>query len=169
MWRLRVFIVTGVLAAVLVFGAVVAEGGWYWNAWYWNAEAGGEDVDLRTAWQVVDAATDTEIDGDEYNYHAGIELRVPEDSGFTLVEEAVVEDVLFLEDDDLECKVDGIEAEVRYKVRPLEDALGDKVMVWVTANGEEVDHATGHLNEIIKMQFLIPAPEGVIPACYDQD
>ena len=46
----------------------------------WSADTSGECVDLRTAWKVVDAATDTEIDGDEYNYHTGIEIRVPENS-----------------------------------------------------------------------------------------
>ena len=169
MWRFRVLIVTGVLAAVLVFGAVMAEGAWYWNAWYWNAAASGEGVDFRTAWKVVDPATDTEIDGDEYNYHAEIELRVPKNSGFTLVEKASVEDVLLWEKDGLECKEDGIEAAAFYQVRPLEGAVGNKVMVWVTANGKVVQQATGELNETIKIQFLIPAPDGVTPACHVRD
>ena len=111
--------ILGVLVGVLIYGATIAQGAWYWNAWYWNAwywnaEAGAEGVDFRTAWNVVDAQTNESIDGDELNYHAKIELRVPEGARFTLLEQADTETVTFRESKHLQCKVDGIEAEVRY-------------------------------------------------------
>ena len=49
-------------------------------------------------------------------------------------------------------------------MEPLEGALGDRVVVWVTANEDDVlNEATGHLREKIKLQFLIPADN---PDCY---
>ena len=171
MLRKRITLVVAVLAAVFIFGAVTAEGAWYWNAWYWNAwywnaEADGEGVDLRTAWKVVDDQTNQEIDGDEYNYHTKIKIKVPEGTGFSLVERAETETVKLKADEDLECKANGIEAEVRYKVKPLDGAQGNLVVVWITANGQEIGHATGELNEMIELDLLIPAPEGVTPSCY---
>ena len=136
MWRLRSLVVLGVLVGVLIFGSVLAQGAWYWNAWYWNAwywnaEGSGEGVDFRTAWNVADDQTDESIDGDEFNYHATIELRVPQGADFTLMAaNAAVETVSLIEDPSLECKADGVESEVAYEVEPLENAQGNKVMVW---------------------------------------
>ena len=60
-------------------------------------------------------------------------------------------------DTDLECKSDGVEAEVYYEVEALDGALADKVVVWVSADGVVLNEATGYVNENIKLQFLIPA------------
>ena len=164
MLRKRITLVVAVLAAIFIFGAVAADG-----AWYWNAEAGGEGVDFRTAWKVVDEQTGQEIDGDEYNYHTRIRIDVPDGAGFSLVEKAETETVMLKVDRRLECQADGIEAEVHYRVRPLEGAQASVVVVWVTANGQEIGHATGELNETIEMGLLIPAPEGVTPSCYSTE
>ncbi len=171
MLRMRIAVVVAAMAAVFIFGAVTAEGAWYWNAWYWNAwywnaETGGEGVDFRTAWKVVDEQTGHEIDGDEYNYFAKITIKVPEEAGFSLVEQAETETVKLKPVGHLECKADGIEAEVEYKVKPLEGAQANQVVVWVTANGEEIGHATGKLKKKIKLKLLVPAPEEVTPSCY---
>ena len=85
------------------------------------------------------------------------------------MEKAAVEDVLLREDDDLECEDDGIEAEVRYKVSPLEGAQGNLVKVWVTANGEIIGKDSGPLYSSVNVEVFIPAPDGVTPACYDDD
>ena len=71
-----------------------------------------------------------------------------------------------MRDDDLECQVDGIEAEVYYKVNPLEGAQDGLVKVWLTADGVQLTEATGHLYETMKLQVLIPADS---PCCYQEE
>ena len=168
MWRFKSLAVVLVLLGVLLFGAVVAHAGWYWNAWYWNAwywnaNTSSQGVDFRTAWTVMPDGSDEGLDGDEYNYYAQIELRVPEGADFQLMEQAGTETVALVMDGGLECKADGIEAEVYYDVTPLEGAQADLVKVWVTANGALLDQATGHLYETLKVQVLIPADN---PSCF---
>ena len=162
MLRIRTTLILGILVGALIFGATAAHGAWYWNAWYWNAwywnaETGGEGVNFRTAWTVVDSQTNESIDGDELNYHAKIELRVPKGASFTLLEQADTEMVRLKMDKDLECKSDGIEAEVSYKVRPLSGAQADKVVV------SALDEASGDFHEKIELKVLIPADN---PDCY---
>ena len=168
MLRFKALTVTVVLLGVLGFGAAVAHAGWYWNGWYWNGwywngNTNGEGADFRMAWTVMPDGSDEGLDEDRYNYHADIKLRVPEAAHFQLIEKATTESIELVRGDNLECRVDGIEAEVHYKVTPLEGALGDQVNVWVTANAERLDEATGRLNETIKLEVLIPADS---PSCY---
>ena len=163
MWRLRTLIILAALIGALVYGAAVANGAWWWNAWWWNAETSGQGVDLRTAWTVMPDGSNEAVDGDESNYHATIELRVPQSSSFTLVGQADAETVVLNHVAYLECKVDGIEAEVYYYVEPLAGALGDLVKARVLVDGQVVDDVTGHLEETLKMQFLVPADE---PECF---
>ena len=123
-------------------------------------------MNFRTAWTVVDSQTNESIDGDELNYHAKIELRVPKGASFTLLEQADTEMVRLKMDKDLECKSDGIEAEVSYKVRPLSGAQADKVVVSASANGVVLDEASGDFHEKIELKVLIPADN---PDCYGGD
>ena len=110
--------------------------------------------------------SDEAVDDDEFNYHTTIELRVPAGSGFVLLEQADTETVILNYVSDLECKEDGIEVEVDYYVEPLPGALGDLVMARVlVADGEILDDVTGHLEETLKMQFLMPADD---PDCYSK-
>ncbi len=174
MWRLRSLVVLGVLTGVLVFGASITQGAWYWNAWYWNAwywnaNGSAEGVNFTTAWNVVPAGSDTEIDGDELNYHATIEIRVPKEADFTLIEQADTETVKLKKVGRLECKVDGIEAEVIYRVKPLEGALGDVVKVWASADEQILEKASGDLKDKIELEVLIPSPAGASPDCYHGD
>ena len=129
MWRFRFVVILGVLAVALFYGLTAAHGAWYWNAWYWNAwywnaNGSSQEVDFRTAWTVVDS-TGESIDGDEFNYYTKIQIRVPEGADFTLVEVAETESVTLREDDDLECRADGIEAKVTYRVKPLKGGRSD--------------------------------------------
>ncbi len=171
MWRIRSLVILGVMVGALILGATVAQGAWYWNAWYWNAwywnaEGSGDGVDFRTAWTVVPAGSDESIDGDELNYHATIQVRVPKEADFSIVEQAGTETATLKRVGNLDCKADGIEAEVIYRVEPLEGAQGDLVKVWVTADGHLLDEETGPLDKRIKLETFIPSPEGVTPSCY---
>ena len=171
MWKLKSAVILSALLVAMIWGATVAQGGWWWNGWWWNGwwwdgASSAEIGDLRTAWTVEDSLIGDSIDGDEFNYFTSIVLRLPQKSGFELLEQAAVENVKLMEVGWLRCEAGGIQGEVTYDVEPLDGAQGDKVVAWVTVNGLEVQRATGVLNEKLKLQFFAPAPEGVTPACY---
>ena len=168
MWRLKLLVVLAALIGALVYGAAVANGAWWWNAWWWNAwwwnsENSAEGVDFRSAWKVVPEGSSTAVEGDEFNYFAEIELRVPKNADFSLVGQSVTETVTLNKIGALECLAGGIEVQVKYRVTPLEGAAGDLVKVWVTADGAELASAEGPLDTLIWIDTVIPAE---MPACY---
>ena len=120
----------------------------------------GEGVNFRTRLDRGGFSNQRVHRRDELNYHAKIELRVPKGASFTLLEQADTEMVRLKMDKDLECKSDGIEAEVSYKVRPLSGAQADKVVV------SALDEASGDFHEKIELKVLIPADN---PDCYGGD
>ena len=82
MWRLRAGIVLVIFAGMLIFGGVVAHGGWYWNS-----KIDVEGVQLRTIWEVTDQ-------GDYvYYYTTDFQVTVPKNATATVVEQAANETV----------------------------------------------------------------------------
>ena len=69
MWRLRSLVALGVLAGVLIFGAVTAHG-----SWWWNSTLDVEGVQLRTPWQATDPGVYV------YYYRGDIQVTVPENA-----------------------------------------------------------------------------------------
>ena len=152
MWKLRGLAVL-VVIAVMLFGSMAVYAGWRWNA-----QIQVEGVDVRTAWTVDDGIPDSDAD----QYHAQIRVYLPEDADAAILAEATTENVVLGESQDLECKSDGIEMEVYYRVRSLQPVGDPVVAVTILASGVYVDSATGHLGETIKLQVLVPADN---PSC----
>ena len=146
--------VISLFTVAVIYGTGVANG-----AWWWNAQAEGEGTDFRTAWTVVDSQTGVEVDDDELNYRAAIEIRLPDGADFKLVGIAATERVKLKTDRSLECTSTGIEAEVNYRVEALKGAAGDLVKVWVTAGDTNnvLGEGFGDLKENINVEVFIPA------------
>ena len=151
MWKLRLTIGLAVTSALMLLLPVVVYAA---LGWKWNAAIDLEGVEVRTEWTVdggvsVDAADD---------YSAKIRVAVPKGAEASIEEIADNENVVIERDDGLECKDDGIEAEFFYRVTRVGSVVGDPVVrATVTADGQYVSSATGHLDETIKLQLLIPA------------
>ena len=141
MWRVRLSVALSVAVSVMIFGAAVAYG-WWW----WNAQIDVEGVDVRTVWTVVD---------DEHgadNYFTTIGVLLPLEAQAEVIEQAKNEEVHLQGTNELECGIGGIEAVVGYVVEPLDGAIGTKVAVKVTADGETVGHGTGKVGEPIVVE-----------------
>ena len=171
MWRLKALVLLPVVAVTLLFGPLVAHaGGWQDDladgvgayGWYWNARLDVESVFVRTVWTVLDG-NDQTVDGEADSYEAHIWVKLPDSADTAIVERADNERVHLIHTGGLDCKPDGIEAEVAYRVRVIGPVEGTKVAVVVLADGVHVDAATGHLGEKIQLQVLIPA-EGHVPS-----
>ena len=146
MWKFRSVIVFGVLISVLVVGASVAYG-----KWWWNAEIDVEGSSLRTEWRVT---------GDPKgaaNYEAEIRLSLPEGAHAELISQTPDEAVAIVADPFLECRSDGIEGVVTYDVSPLAGSKGSRVKVSVTVDGDVVGKASGRVGDPISLGVIIPA------------
>ena len=146
MWKFRSVIMLGVLVGVLVVGASVAYG-----KWWWNAEIDVEGTSLRTEWRVT---------GDPKgaaNYEAKIRLSLPEGAHAEVLSQTPDESVAIVADPFLECRADGIEAVVTYDVAPLGGRQGARVKVSVTVDGEVVGKAAGRIGDPISLGLIIPA------------
>ena len=159
--RTRLAVVVGAVVGMLAATLLVAHAGWFFNA-----RLDVEGVDVRTAWTVVDDETEQSFDGEADSYHARIVVTLPREAAAEVIEVASNETVLLKRSRDLECKEDGLEAEFVYTVSALGQVAANKVVTTITADGQYVDSATGHLNEKIKLQVLIPVDT---PACYVDD
>ena len=145
-----------VAITVLLLGVVVVEGGWWWNA-----QLDVEGIEVRTQWTVDEGETEGASD----DYRALIVVALPKNTDTEIIAQADLEKVVLTSNPSLECKSDGIEAEVTYRVTsPSQPSNGSMVSVTVLADGQYVDSATGQLDETIKLQILIPADE---PDCND--
>ena len=157
MLKLRAVVVMVVLVTLALVGSAVAyadhEVGW---GWWWNASVEIEDVDLRPHWTVLGEDGQT-IDDEADSYFARIKIKVPKDADAEVEEEAATERVSLRGSKKLKCKSDGIEVEVTYKVSAVERVAGTTVAVEITADGQYVSSATGHLGENIKLQVLVPS------------
>ena len=112
---------------------------------------------------MVPEGSETAIVGDEFNYHADIELRVPMNADFSLVGQSATETVAVKNIGAVVCRADGIEVQVKYNVTPLVGALGDVVKVWVTADEMELASAEGPLRTVVRIDTVIPV---TMPDCY---
>ena len=152
MLKIRLMIGLAIAGALVLLLPLVAYAGWWWNS-----EIDVEGVDVRTIWTVDGGAQEQKA----RRYFAEIEVRFP--VGAAAEVEAFqrsTERVTLVPSSELECKSDGIEIEVDWVVRHRGEFAGDpKVETLLTADGEYVSSATGHLNETIKLQVLVPAED----------
>ena len=162
MLRMRSLVVIAVLMATIIFGSTLASAGW---GWWWNAQLDVEGTEVHTEWTVTDDQDNT-VDGEADRFRALIKITLPDGADAALVAQADTETVVLQYSSSLECKVDGIEAEIETKVTALGQVAGMKVAVVVTADGQDVDSVTGHLNESLNQQVLIPT--NGVPSCASQ-
>ncbi|MBI4282543.1 MAG: hypothetical protein HY672_03535 [Chloroflexi bacterium] len=145
MGRIRSLTVLGVLAGMLLFGAVAVQAGWYWNA-----RVDVEGTTVRTIWSVVG-----DNDGSS-SYTAAIGILLPEGAQATLLSKADQETVTIGTDPSLECASEEVEGVVTYNVTPLAGAVGRMVRVTVKADGVSVGQGIGELGEDIRVDVSIP-------------
>ena len=158
MLRLKFAIALTVLVGVLIFGATAAHG-----LWWWNSQIDVEGTVVRTIWTVVDDQTEQPIDHEMDNFHARIKVKLPKKARVEILKSVKYETVILKKSKNLECKSDGIEAKFIYRVSSLGHVDANKVVVTLmTAGGEYIGSATGHIGENIKLQVLIPADQ---PSC----
>ena len=149
MWRIRALVLLGVLVGMLIFGAVGVYAGWYWNS-----QTDVEGTSLRTIWTV-----EGDEDGSQ-NYHADINIALPEGAQIGSPVVALTETLTFSTDSELECDDDGLEAVVTFNV--IDDGPGKKVRVTITADGKNIGRDIGNLGEEIVVKVDIPAGD---PSC----
>ena len=149
MWRIRALVLLGVLVGMLIFGAVGVYAGWYWNS-----QTDVEGTSLRTIWTVVGDEKGSE------NYHADINIALPEGAQIGDSVVALTETLTFSTDSELECDDDGLEAVVTFNV--IDDGPGKKVRVTITADGKNIGRDIGNLGEEIVVKVDIPAGD---PSC----
>ena len=123
MWKFRSVIVFGVLVAVLVAGASVAYG-----KWWWNAELDVEGTSVKTQWRVVGDPRGAE------NYDAEIEFSVPPGANVEVLSQTPNETVEVRTSSILDCRRRGMEAVVTYDIEAGDDARGSHVRVSVIAD-----------------------------------
>ena len=145
MWRVKSGIALGVMVGVLIFGAAIAYG-----SWWWNSHIDVEGVDVRTIWTVTD-----DPEGEKH-YHTDIVVRLPVNAEAEIKSQAETETVHLVADPQLKCLPNGIQSIVHYVVHPLEGAIGTEVAVLVTADDHPIGSNTGGLNQVISVRGLIP-------------
>ena len=149
MWRIRALVLLGVLVGMLIFGAVGVYAGWYWNS-----QTDVEGTSLRTIWTVVGDEKGSE------NYHADINIALPEGAQIGDLVVAPTETLTFSTDSELDCDNDGLEAVVTFNVTG--DGPRKKVRVTITADGKNIGRDIGALGENIAVSVVIPADN---PTC----
>jgi hypothetical protein len=136
-----------------VFGAAVAHAGWEWNA-----HVNVETARLGLGWGVSD-----DVNG-AADYSALITVTLPEGVNASVQKVAPNETVVLNSSASLLCRTDGIEANVAYRVSPLNGANGSQVAVTIAtvagqkpaATGDVLGAGTGRVGEIISVSVLIP-------------
>ncbi len=151
MWRIKFIAVTGVLVGAMMAGLMVASA-----SWSWNAEFDVEGRETHVTWSVID-----DLGGSE-NYHANIELKLPEQAEASIVSEAISEMASISYTDSLSCIKKDIESSATVEVNPLAGAIGNQVLVTVTtaknkSHSEILAQEIGTLGEEIELSFLIRA------------
>ncbi len=146
MWKFRSVIVFGVLVAVLVAGASVAYG-----KWWWNAELDVEGTSVKTQWRVVGDPRGAE------NYDAEIEFSVPPGANVEVLSQTPNETVEVRTSSILDCRRRGMEAVVTYDIEAGDDARGSHVRVSVIADDRVVARGGGKIGDPISLAMVLPA------------
>jgi hypothetical protein len=150
------------LAAVAVLGALLFGAAVVHAGWSWNAHVNVENATVGLGWAVTD-----DVNGAK-DYSALITVTLPEGANASVAKVAPTETVVLNSSAGLTCGPDGIQANVAYKVSPLNGAIGSQVAVNVAtvagqkpaATGDVLGSGTGQVGEIISVSVLIPGSCG---------
>ena len=157
MRRVKVLLVTTVALVALLVGATVVRAGWEWNA-----HVNVETAKLGLGWGVID-----DVNG-AADYSALITVTLPEGANARVGKVAPNETVVLNSSAGLYCTSGGIEANVAYRVSPLNGANGTQVAVTIAmvagqkpgATGDVLGAATGRVGGDISVRVLVPGSCG---------
>ena len=143
MWRMKTMAVSVVVLGALLFGAVVANAGWGWNA-----KVDVEGTTISTSWSVAK--------GGKAQYDAAITIALPRKAAWEVVEVADNETVTVVHTNQ-RCSGGNIDAVVTYLVTGT--GHGDDVSVSVNQagrGGQNFGSGTGKLGSPISVNISIP-------------
>ena len=142
MWKMKTMAISVVVLGALLFGAVVANAGWGWNA-----KVDVEGTTISTSWSVAQ--------GGKTQYQAAITVAVPAKADVNVVEVADNETVTVVRTRG-RCSRNGtIDAVVTYLITG--NGHGDDVSVSVDqADGESYGSGTGKVGSPISVNVSIP-------------
>ena len=142
MWRMKTLAVSVVVLGALLFGAVVANAGWGWNA-----KIDVEGTTISTSWSVAQ--------GGKAQYQAEITIAVPRNASVDVVEASDNETVTVVHTNK-RCSRGDIDAAVSYLITGT--GHGDDVSVAViqVGDGENLGSETGKVGSPISVNFSVP-------------
>ena len=147
MLRLRSLVVVGVLAGIMVFGATVALG-----SWWWNSRIDIQGSELRTVWEVPDHVGDDLA----YYYNADFVVKVPKKASAQVIELGSNETVKIKKSRELSCKNGNIEVRVNGTINVAPGASGTQGKITLVVNGVTVSEKVGALGKRIRQDIQIP-------------
>lgn len=157
MRRAKALLVAVVALGALLFGAAVVHAGWSWNA-----HVNVENAKVGLGWAVTD-----DVNG-AAKYSALITLTLPEGANASVAKVAPNETVVLNSSAGLTCGPDGIQANVTYRVSPLNGASGSQVEVSIAtvagqkpgATGDVLGTGAGQVGGDISVNILVPGSCG---------
>ncbi len=160
MRKLRLMLVFGVVAAVLLLGTTVAQAGW---GWWWNAQIDVEGTEVHVEWTVKDGIAQ----GQAEKYFAEIAVSLPDGAQAIIQTDAETEDVTLLSSTALQCTAGGVEGQVQYTVSRLHGGTGGgEVSASITADGAVIATGNGKLGKPFTVNAFIPTSG--VPSCASQ-
>ena len=144
MWRLRSLVGLGVIAGVLIFGATVAQGWWWWNS---VVDVNGSQ--LRTVWEITDSNESL------YSYSANFKVLVPKQASASVVEQGTNETVTIKKRKSLKCLANGTEVKVFATVNAGAGATGTQAKVSLYEDGSLISEKTGAIGSKIKQKVTL--------------
>ena len=144
MWRTRSIVVLGVLAGVLIFGAVAAYAGWQWNA---ALDVNGSE--LRTVWEITDSNESL------YSYSADFRVLVPKKADATIIEQATNETVTIKKTKKMKCLSNGTEVEVKATIDAGPGATGTQAKVTLYEDGVAISQKSGAVGQTITQKVVL--------------
>ena len=143
MWRMKTMAISVVVPGALLFGAVVANAGWGWNA-----KVDVEGTTISTSWTVAQ--------GGKAQYDAAISIAAPAKAAVNVIEVADNETVTVIRTHG-RCSNGTIDAVVTYLITGIDH--GDDVSVSVDqvgGDGASFGSGTGKVGSPISVNVSIP-------------
>lgn len=142
MWRIKTLTISVVVLGALLFGAVVVNAGWGWNA-----KVDVEGTTISTSWSVSK--------GGKAQYQADITISVPSNASVNIVEAASSETVTVVHTGEL-CSAGVIDAVVTYLITGSGNGTAVSVSVdQAGRSGENYGSASGTVGTAVSVTASI--------------